>query len=297
MTILYLILLVVLMFIFPTFRCIVFHPFKAAYYAIVDSFFYIVRHKRDLCEYGYIKAYTGLFGKGKTLSAVHFVVGQYNRYNNKRVWCSRRKKFVTQKIKVISNVQLNIPYEEFVSLKQFIYVAENSQRIDDLNDTLTVTIILGDEFSVQLNSRSFKSNIDALFLNSLLTCRHYYIGFVYTAQRYCQVDALLRQVTSVVIECNKFLRFQKLSYYDAWDLENAGSPMMVKPMRCSCWFVRNKDYNAYDTFATVGNLSKACATGDMLTGEEILALQCNNGVNMDAVSKPSRRYRRSRRTK
>lgn len=297
MTFLFVVFGLVLAFIFPTLRCVILHPFKTVYYALADSVLYLVRRKRNECGYGYIKAYTGLFGQGKTLSAVHFVVRQYNRYNNKKVWCRRRKKFVTQKIHIISNVELSIPYEKFQSLKQLVYVAANCQGLDDMYDTLTVTIALGDELSVQLNSRSFKNNIDALFLNTLLTCRHYHMGLVYTAQRFCQVDALLRQVTSVVIECNKFLRFQKLSFYNAWDLENAGSPMMVKPLRCSCWFVRNKDYRAYDTFATVGNLSKACSDGDMLSSEEILALQCNNGANMDAVSKPSRSYLRSRRSK
>lgn len=198
---------------------------------------------------------------------------------------------MTQKVHIISNVELKtIPYEKFVSLKQLVYVAQHVQEQDDLNDTLTVTIALGDELSVQLNSRSFKNNVDALFLNTLLTCRHYRMGLVYTAQRFCQVDALLRQVSSLVIECSKFFRYQGQSWYNAWDLENAGSPGMVKPLRRSCWFVRNRDYNAYDTFATVGNLSKSCMDGDMLSPEEILALQCGTAVNMDAVSRPSRKY-------
>lgn len=297
MIFLYLTFFVVLMFIFPVLRCAVFHPFKVVFYAVKDTYFYIVHYKKNICPYGFIRAYEGLFGKGKTLSGVHFVVGLFERYNDKKIWCPRRKKFVIQKIKIVSNVNLSIPFEDFKSLKQFVYVANNIEQIDDENDTLTVTIFLGDEFSVQLNSRKFKENIDALFLNKLLTCRHSHMGLVYTAQRFCQVDALLRQVTSVVIDCDKLWRFQKLSYYNAWDLENAGSPMMVKPMRCGCWFVEDKDYNAYDTFANVGDLSKACAEGDMLTTEEILALQCNNGINMDAVSKPSRRYLRSRKTK
>lgn len=284
-------LLVSFIFVFPVLRCIAFHPFSFAGYSLVDLFFYIRRRAMNLCPYGYIRAYTGLFGQGKTLSAVHFCIGLYNRYNNKKVWCSRRKKFVTQKVHIISNVELkSIPYERFESLKQLVYIAENVKDLDDVNNTLTVTIALGDELSVQLNSRSFKNNVDALFLNTLLTCRHYHMGLIYTAQRFCQVDALLRQVTSVVIECSKLFRFQSQSFYNAWDLENAGTSTMIKPLRRSCWFVRNRDYKAYDTFATVGNLSKACATGDMLTSQEILILQCNNGVNMDAVSRPTKRF-------
>lgn len=283
-------LLVLFIFVFPVLRCIAFHPLSFTVYSLVDLFFYIRRRVMNLCPYGYIRAYTGLFGQGKTLSAVYFCVRLYNKYNNKKVWCSRRKKFVKQKVHIISNVELKIPYEKFESLKQLVYIADNIQQRDDDNNTLTVTIALADELSVQLNSRSFKNNVDALFLNTLLTCRHYHMGLIYTAQRFCQVDALLRQVTSVVIECSKFFRFQSQAFYNAWDLENAGTSTMVKPLRRSCWFVRNRDYKAYDTFATVGNLSKACAVGDMLTNEEILALQCNNAPNMDAVERPTKRF-------
>lgn len=298
MKIVFLLLLLAFVYMFPVLRCMVTHPVSSAGYTVVDLFFYLLHRAMHLCPYGYIRAYTGLFGQGKTLSAVHFCTGLYRRYNDKKVWCGRRKKFVTQKIHIISNVELKtVPYEKFVSLKQLVYVAQNMQEQDDLNDTLTVTIALGDELSVQLNSRSFKNNVDALFLNTLLTCRHYRMGLIYTAQRFCQVDALLRQVTSTVIECNKFLRYQSQSFYNAWDLENAGTPSMVRPLRRSCWFVRNRDYKAYDTFATVGNLSKACVDGDMLTPEEILALQCSNGANMDAVTRPSKKYIRRARHK
>lgn len=280
-----------LLYIFPVLRCIALHPVSSSGYFVADVFLYLSHRAMNLCPYGYIRAYTGLFGQGKTLSAVHFCTGLYNRYNNKKVWCSRRRKFVTQKVHIISNVELKtVPYEQFVSLKQLVYVAENVRKTDDENDTLTVTVALGDELSVQLNSRGFKNNVDALFLNTLLTCRHYHMGLVYTAQRFCQVDALLRQVSSVVIECSKLFRFQSQSYYNAWDLENAGTSTMVRPLRRSCWFVRNRDYGAYDTFATVGNLSKSCIEGDMLTPEEILALQCNNAPNMDVVGRPARRF-------
>ena len=117
-------------------------------------------------------------GNRKTLSAVHKVVGSYKQYNDKKVWCPRRKRMVTQRIKVISNVALSIPYEDFVSLEQIVLAAERNKEYDDEHDTLTVTLVLGDEFSVQMNSRNFKTNIDPLFLNTILTCRHYYISMV-----------------------------------------------------------------------------------------------------------------------
>lgn len=282
--------------LFPTLRCALLHLLALALYGVRDFFFYFLRRKYNLCPSGELVAYTGLFGKGKTLSVVHKVVSAYHRYNGKRVWCPRRKRFVTQRIKVISNVALSIPYEDFISLEQIVLAAERNQEQDDQNRTLTVTLVLGDEFSVQMNSRNFKTNIDPLFLNTILTCRHYYISLYYTAQRFSHVDALLRQVTSYVIDCDKLWRFQRLKLYDAWEMENATNTRLLTPFSRRCWFVRERDYQAYNTLACVGNLKKSMQDGDMMSEEEILKLQQNTQeVNMEGVSRPSKRYIRTKR--
>jgi len=291
MYIIVLIALVIFLVISPTFRCAFFHPILLVRYGAQDLYTYIRHKEYNLCGTGELVAYTGLFGKGKTLSAVHRVVSAYHQYDGKPVWCRRRKKIVTQRIKVISNVALSIPYEDFVSLEQIVIAAERNQAYDDEHDTLTVTLCLGDEFSVQMNSRNFKTNIDPMFLNTILTCRHYYISLYYTAQRFGHVDALLRQVTSYVQECDKWWRFQRLNAYDAWDLENATNTQLVTPFQRSCWFVRQQDYDAYNTLACVGNLKKSMKEGDMMSEEEILKLQQNTQqANMEAVAKPSRRW-------
>lgn len=291
MTILILIVVAFFLVCFPTIRCAVTHPISVIVNGVKDLYTYVVHKEYNVCPTGELVAYTGLFGKGKTLSAVHRVVSAYNRYDGKMVWCPRREKMVKQRVKVISNVSLCIPYEDFVSLEQVVLAAERNRDYDDEHDTLTVTLVLGDEFSVQMNSRNFKTNIDPLFLNTILTCRHYYISLYYTAQRFGHVDALLRQVTSYVIECDKLWRFQRLNAYDAWDLENATNTQLITPIQRSCWFVRNQDYEAYDTLACVGNLKKSMQAGDMMTEEEILALQQNTqDANMEAVAKPSRKW-------
>jgi len=271
------------------------HPFLSAFYTAKDVYSYFRYRKWNICSTGTIVAYVGLFGKGKTLSAVHKVVSLYNRYNNKKVYDFARMKWVTQKVHVISNVSLSIPYEDFASLVQIVQVADRYRVIDEEEDTLTVHIVLGDEFSVQLNSRSFKSNIDPLFLNTLLTCRHHHISLVYTAQRFNQVDALLRQVTSYVISCNKCWRVMVHGKFDAYELENAKNVLDVKPMRRFGWFIRNRDFEAYDTLACVNNLKRSCQAGDMLTEDEIIALQQNTPSDMDSVSKPSKGYLRRMR--
>lgn len=277
------------------FRLAVLHPFLTVYYAARDVFNWL-RHKSwNECKTGELIAYTALFGRGKTLSVVHYIVSMYERYNNVRVYDVKRKKWVTQLVEVISNVQLSIPYENFVSLEQVVAVGERNHKKDLEHDTLTVTLVLGDEFSVQMNSRDFKKNIDPLFLNTLLTCRHHHITLVYDAQRFNHVDALLRQVTSYVVECRKVWRFMVHHYYDAYQLECASDPSLVRAYRKRGFFIRDRDFLRYDTLACVGNLKKSFEKGDMMTEEEILKLRVNeNNAGLEGVTKPSRYLKRRR---
>lgn len=278
------------------FRVFILHPFKSVFYAVKDCLKWMRYKLWRVCGMGMIIAYVGLFGKGKTLSAVHYVVGKYKKYNGRKIYDFGRKKWVTQIIKVISNVQLfDIPYEEFTGLVQVVQFAKDIKKQDEENDTLTCLYVLGDEFSVQLNSREFKKNIDPLFLNTLLTCRHHHISLVYTSQRFNHVDALLRQVTSYVVSCDKKWRYMVHGQYDAFALENATDVSLIRPMRRFGWFIDDAAFNAYDTLACVDNLSKSCQAGDMLSEDEILLLQRNNPVNMDGVDKPSRGYIRTRK--
>ena len=188
MALILLVFLGIALFLFPSLRCMVFHPITTVRNSVRDLSLYVLRKKHNVCKTGELIAYVGLFGKGKTLSVVHRVVIDYKRYHNKPVYFTRRGKMVTQRIKVLSNVTLSIPYENLVSLEQIILCAENNRSEDDVSDTLTITLVLGDEFSVQMNSRNFKNNIDPLFLNTLLTCRHYHISLFYTAQRFGHVE-------------------------------------------------------------------------------------------------------------
>lgn len=284
----------ILLFCFSVvFRTIVCNPISTVKYSIVDFMKYLkYKQWRDL-KSGFIICFVGLFGKGKTLASVHYVLTQYKKYNDKKVFDFNRKKWVTQKVLVLSNVDLSIPFVKFTGLQQIIDISKKMRDIDEKNDTLTITLVLGDEFSVQLNSRQFKTNIDPLFLNTLLTCRHHHISIIYNAQRFGHVDALLRQVTSYVVDCNKVWRIMVHAKYDAWDLENATSPSMCKPLLRYGWFIRKKDFEAYDTLACVDNLIKSSESGDMLSEDEILTLQNNIGSDMDVVKHTSRRYKRN----
>ena len=145
-----------------------------------DIYFWFKERKFFVCPSGKIIAFCGLFGKGKTLSMVHYVTRMFRRYNDRKVFVNGRWRI--QKINVVSNVDLAIPYTKFTGLKQIVDIAKQKEELDG-DDYYFVTLVVGDEFSVQLNSRSFKSNIDALFLNTLLTSRHYAISLFYSSQK------------------------------------------------------------------------------------------------------------------
>lgn len=262
-------------------------------YGIKDliKYFRFKEYRRVKC--GNIIGYIGLFGRGKTLSAVHDVVSIYRNKNGLQVYCPRRKKWVTQVVHIVSNVHLkDIPYEKLVSLEQVVLSTDKVRAYDDENDTLTVTEVLADEAGAELNSREFRSNIDPLLLNAILTCRHWNINFRYTAQRFGHVDALMRQVTSYVLSCEKVWRYQFQKKYDAWELEQATNPANVACKAIMCWFVKDKDYNAYDTYECVDKLKKDMKDGKMMSSEEILALRVGPEVsNMEGVTY-SRSYKK-----
>ena len=86
MTLIVLIIVAVVLVWFPTLRCAVFHPVHLARYGVSDLIRYIRFQRWNECQTGELVAYVGLFGKGKTLSAVHKVVSMYERYNGMMVY-------------------------------------------------------------------------------------------------------------------------------------------------------------------------------------------------------------------
>lgn len=302
MWIILLVALALLLAGFPIFRCAASHPLSLLFYGACDAWRYISHKDWNVAPYGQITCYIAdsstSFGCGKTLSATDYLVSLFRRYDNEPVWDSERHKFVKQKIKIISNVDfLTIPYERLVSLSQFVQWTDNAHDYDIEHDTLTVTYMLIDEASSQLNSRSFKNNFDPYFIARLLTSRHVHASIVLTSQRPGMVDKLMRDCTHLYIGCNKIWRFQCLNYYDAYEIENAQTPALVAPLRRSCWFVRDSSFENYDTYASVQALKKSCQEGDMLSESEIVALQANQDADAQKITRPSRRWLRQRQKK
>ncbi|MCM1441689.1 MAG: hypothetical protein NC131_21140 [Roseburia sp.] len=288
MSLVYIFGFAVMFYAFVPFRLAVLHPFKTVYNAVVDLYFYFRHLEFNFYEAGVLNCYCAHFGGGKTLSIVHYVNTLFARYNNKKVWDRGRRKFVTQKIHILSNVDLKaVPFEPLTSLSQIVNCAKVDKDIDNENDTRTVVLVVLDEASVQLNSRAFKTNIDPIFLNTLLTSRHYHISFLYSSQKFKLTDALMRSVTQKCINCRKLWRFMVQSEYDADEMEYASDPTMLKPRRRTGFFITNRDYESYDTLACVDNLKKSIDDGDMMSEEEILALRGDINPDNDNVSRRS----------
>lgn len=251
-----------------TFRMILNNP--------VNILKYIFKDIRDYFRYRYIpkkpfiNVYVGLFGQGKTLSAVHDAIDFYHEYNNKRVYDDRINKWVTQKVMILSNVHLNgVKYRKFHSLDQLVLISKSRHDTDRRRKQRTITIVIGDEFSVQMNSRSFRDNLNPIFLNTLLTSRHCLIhGFYLTSQRFSHMDAMLRQISSNVIQCEKIWRFQKLTYFDAWSYENCSRPADCPVSSVKGFFIQDRDFKSYDTLQVVQNLIKSHQANDFLTEKE-----------------------------
>jgi hypothetical protein len=282
------------------FRLIVLHPYGVIYYGLLDLLNHFKNKVSNECPYGTIKCYIAhrgtAFGTGKTLSATREIVQAYNRYNGKPVWCPRRERIVTQRVHILSNVDFTgIPFERLESLSQFVGETDTMQDYDDLNDCLTVTYLLIDEASSQLNSRSFKSNFDAPFISRLLTSRHVRANLVLTSQRSGMVDKLMRDCCNYYISCQKIWRFEILRYYDAYSIECAQEPDTVPPMRRTGYFIKDGMFRSYDTFASVKALEKSCKEGDMLTEEQILTLRVGDSLEQATTKRQARKARKRKR--
>ena len=269
----------------PYFRCVVLHPVHVLFYAIKDIYKYVHYCRwREYRGYGTLSIFNGLFGKGKTLSSTIYGRRIYKRYNGKKVYDFNEKKWKTQYIKLVSNVAItDCPYMKLNSLNDITKLTEH-------NDGVSVWVVCVDEMSTQVNSREYKTNFSTDLLNVLLTCRHYRMQMIGSAQRFAHVDALVRQVTANAIECKKFWRLLQWDIYDAWTVENTTDITKIKPRKRKCIFVTDKDFNAYDTVACVESFKKNVLEGKHLTDKEIMDFQTNAENELSLNMK--RKYRK-----
>lgn len=286
--------LFVIMFVSSViFRTALLHPFKTVFHAIKDPIMYFIHHDYDLFHCGQMACLSAHFGGGKTLTGTHDLATIFRRYNNKKVWDRDLKRFVTQKIHIVSNVEMkNIPTEPLVSLSQTFCIAKRFKKLDLKTFTRTCVICLLDEASGLLNSRAFKDNFSSGMLSDMVVSRHYNLSFMYTSQKFKLTDKLLRDVTQEVIDCRKVWRFMVLEVFDADEMEYALNPKQLQPKYRTGFFISDKDYNAYDTLAVVNQLEKSY--NDYLSDEEILARRGELNPDVDLITPRKKLFKRKK---
>lgn len=211
--------------------------FKALRFAPVDIYLYFKERKWRIWQGFGLRIYVGMFGTGKSLSAVHYV----------------RRNALKYGLNVLSNIHLSdVPYTPLVNYQQIIDAPGN-------------TIVLIDELSTVFNSRAWKDfNVNLLF--QLLQCRKQHKQLVCTAQRFAHVDKLIRDITADVVVCRKWWRVCRNVAYDGWDYENSAAQFAIMPLWKYAYVATNALYNAYDTDEIIDNAKRT----DFVSNDDIL---------------------------
>lgn len=271
--VLIIILIIAVFKFFPLVGCFAMNIHRVMLYGVVDSIQYIkLRKWKDFNLYG-ISMYIGMFGHGKTLSMSHQARKIYDAYGDR--------------IRFISNYHLNdIPYIPLINFNQLVDIGETE------DDDYIGTVILIDEIENVLSHRNF-ANFPLPLLHMLTQQRKKRVFILCSAQRFFMVDKLWRSITTNVYNCNKFWRFQHVERYDAWDLEQAMNYQSIKRISNVWYFVRNADYNAYDTSEMV----KKSAAENFISNEESLVRKgLDSMVNKEAIVHQSRKLKRAMKT-
>lgn len=230
---------------------------KALRFAPKDLLLYFKERKWNFWSGFGLRIYVGMFGTGKTLSAVRYVRSNALRYN----------------LNVLSNIHLtDVAYTPLVNYQQIIDAPGN-------------TIVLIDEISTVFNSRAWKDfNVNLLF--QLLQCRKQRKELVCTAQRFAHVDKLLRDITAEVIVCSKRWRVCKNIAYDGWDYENTSTAFALLPLWRFAYVSTDELYHAYDTDELIDNAKRT----DFVSNDDILARR--GGVQQVIPEKVSKKGKR-----
>lgn len=267
---------VFLIIISPFLRMLLKNMHLVSVYSIIDLIDYI-RYKRwsewDL--YG-IDMYVGMFGTGKTLSMTHRAQEIYNTFGDR--------------LRFISNYDLkDIPYIPLVNFNQLLDLGDE----EDLKYEGTVVLI--DEISSLLSHRNF-SNFPLELLSMLLQQRKRGIFILCSSQRYFMVDKLWRSITTNVIVCKKYWRFEHCLVYDAWDMENVVNNDLLKCKGNIWWFIKNQDYNSYNTeqMITRESASEFISNDEALTRKGIDLVVNDKAITKSHLKKSKKLLRREK---
>lgn len=255
-------------------RCVLFNVHKGIYYMILDTYeFFRYKKWKNFNKYG-IDMFIGMFGHGKTLTMTHRARLLYKQYGDT--------------LRFISNYELKgIPYIPLINFNQLVDLGEEE------NCQYQGTVVLIDEIEDVLSHRNYAS-FPLQLLHTLTQQRKKKVYIMCSAQRFFMVDKLFRSITTHVIDCNKYWRYQHEVYYDAWDYENAMNVQLLKPYGSKWWFVSNRDFDCYDTTQMIGR-NKA---EEFISNEEAIVRRgLDATVNEQAIKSPSKRLRKQRKIK
>lgn len=271
------VLLIILLIAFcvsPFIRCLVSNFGRVYFYGIKDTILYFKEKKWQNFDYYGIQMYIGMFGHGKTLCMTHQAENIYNRFGDK--------------VRFISNYKLNnIPYIELENFSQLVDLGEEK------DSKYIGTVVLIDEIENLLSHRNF-ANFPLALLHMLMQQRKKRVFILCSAQRFFMVDKLWRSITTSVFDCNKYWRFQHIEEFDAWDYENSMNTQLIRRNINYWWFVRNKDYEAYDTTQMI---MKDSAEKFISNEEAIIRKGLDNMSNPEAIQKPKKRRNVERRAR
>lgn len=306
--------------LFPLVRCIVFNLHYVGFYTVYDIIDYFKNQKWKVFNCYGIDMFVGMFGHGKTLSMTHKARQLYAKYGDSIQFISNyhlRGIPYTPLVNFNQLVglgedeeveevapELEVPFFDDAfddDNKRLMYELDElydyDDDIDDLDEEVLEreveevkphcqgTVVCIDEIQTLLNHRNF-SNFPLSLLYMLCQQRKRKIYIMCTAQRFAHVDKLFRDITTHVIDCNKTWRFQNMKYYDAFDVENAVNTRLVKPLINRWWFVRNIDFDSYDTEQMISRQSAA----DFISNEESIVKKGESAqVNELAIKRKNKR--------
>lgn len=305
-------------------RCAILNVHYVVYYIAMDIYAYFKEKKWQNFNYYGIRMYIGMFGHGKTLSMSHTARKLYQKYGDTiRIVSNYELKGIPYIPLVNFNQIVDLGKDAIAEKPKYLEenepvpsicldengnvkreyrrkvktgVDENGELLYErriLRPTYKGTVVLIDEIEDLLSHRNY-ATFPLQMLNVLTQQRKAKIFIMCSAQRFFMVDKLFRSITTHVVDCNKYWRFQHMKFYDAWDYENAMNSQLVKQLTHKWWFVKNSDFEAYDTTQMISENMSA----DFISNEESLArIGLNEVVNADAITKPSRRLKKSRKKK
>lgn len=259
-------------------RCIILNIHNVIYYAALDIYLYFKEKRWQNFNYYGIRMYIGMFGHGKTLSMSHTARVLYKKYGDSIRFVSNYelknipyiplknfnqivelgKEALEEKPKYLNEGEKPPAYyyDEKGRIKKEYRRKVRTGKLDAdgmpiyevkiLRPVYKGTVVLIDEIEDILSHRNY-ANFPLQMLNVLTQQRKAKIFILCSAQRFFMVDKLFRSITTYVVDCHKYWRLQHMTFYDAWDYENAMNAQLVKSITHKWWFVKNKDFNSYDT--------------------------------------------------